>query len=187
MSDGSFDLGDIKKRMTGAVSKLKEEYGGLHTGRASASMLDPITVNSYGAQMPLNQVANVNVPEARMLSVQVWDKSLVEAVEKAIRDSNLGLNPMTEGTTLRIPLPELNEERRREISKVAGQYAEAAKIAVRNVRRDGMDQLKAAEKASDIGKDEHHKSGEDVQAATDSFIKEIEDLFDAKEKDIMTV
>ncbi len=187
MADGNFDLGDIKKRMSGAVSKLQDEFSGLHTGRASASMLDPITVNSYGAQMPLNQVANVSVPESRMLSVQVWDRSLVEAVEKAIRDSNLGLNPMTEGTTLRIPLPEMNEERRKEISKVAAQYAEQAKIAVRNVRRDGMDQLKASEKSSDISKDEHHKSGEDVQAATDGAIKEIDVLYVAKEKDIMTV
>lgn len=187
MSDGNFNLADLKKRMSGAVSKLKEEYSGLHTGRANTNMLDPITVKSYGSQMPLNQVANVTVPEPRMLSVQVWDASLVEAVEKAIRDSNLGLNPMTEGSTLRIPLPEMNEERRKSISKVAGQYAEQAKIAVRNVRRDGMDHLKAAEKNSEISKDEHHKLGEDTQAATDEMIKEIDALLAAKEKDIMTV
>ena len=187
MAGEEFDLADLKRRMSGAVTVLKNEFSGLRTGRASASLLDPITVSSYGAMMPLNQVANVSVPESRMLSVQVWDKSLVQAVEKAIRDSDLGLNPMTEGTTLRIPLPELNEERRREISKVAGKYAEQAKISVRNVRRDGMDYLKVMEKDGDMGKDENHKLSDDVQSATDSCIKEIDELYVAKDKEIMTV
>ena len=187
MANADFNLADLKKRMAGAVTVLKNEFTGLRTGRASASLLDPITVMSYGAAMPLNQVANVSVPESRMLSVQVWDKSLVEAVEKAIRDSNLGLNPMTEGTTMRIPLPELNEERRKELSKVASQYAEQAKISVRNVRRDGMDILKAQEKDSNISKDEHRKFSDEVQAATDKEVKEIDDLLVQKEKEIMTV
>ncbi len=184
---GSFDLKDLERRMQGAVSVLKTEFGGLRTGRASASLLDPITVDAYGTPMPLNQVANISVPESRMLSVQVWDKGQVQAVEKAIRESDLGLNPMVDGQTLRIPLPELNEERRQELVKVAGKYAEQAKIAVRNVRRDGMEQLKQMEKDGEIGKDLHHDHGEEVQKITDKVIKEIDETARQKEQEIMQI
>lgn len=187
MSENSFDLGDIKRRMQGAVNVLKDEFAGLRTGRASASLLDPIVVSAYGSNMPLNQVANVTTPEPRMISVQVWDKSQVDAVEKAIRESDLGLNPMTEGQNLRIPIPELNEERRQEIAKVAAKYAEQARISVRNVRRDGMDQLKKMEKDGDISKDEHRAHGDDVQKATDNMIKVIDQELATKEQEIMQV
>lgn len=187
MTASSFDLKDLERRMQGAFSVLKSEFGGLRTGRASASLLDPITVDAYGTPMPLNQVANISVPESRMLSVQVWDKGQVHAVEKAIRESDLGLNPMIDGQMLRIPIPELNEERRRELAKVAGKYAEQAKIAVRNVRRDGMEQLKHMEKDGEIGKDLHHDHGEEVQKITDMIIKEIDEAADSKEKEIMKV
>jgi ribosome recycling factor len=166
---------------------LRKEFGGLRTGRASASLLEPITVAAYGSDMPLNQVGTVSVPEARMLAVQVWDKGLVKAVEKAIRLSDLGLNPAVEGNLIRVPIPELSEERREELVKVAGRYAEAARVAVRNVRRDGMEQLKRLEKDGELSKDEHHKTGEQVQELTDAEIKQINEMLAAKETEIMTI
>ncbi len=183
----SFDINDIKRRMQGAVTSLTHELGGLRTGRASASLLDPIQVEAYGAHMPLNQVATVNVPEPRLLSVQVWDRSMVHAVEKAIVNSNLGLSPSTEGQVIRLRIPELNEERRKELVKVAHKYAEAARIAVRHVRRDGMDNLKKMEKDHLISEDEHKRHDGDVQKATDATIAEIDKLLTAKEKEVMTV
>ena len=149
------DIDDIQRRMDGAIESLKREFGGLRTGRASAGLLDPVRVDAYGSKMPLAQVGTVGVPEPRLLTVQVWDKSMVAAVEKAIRESDLGLNPSSDGMLVRIPIPELSEERRRELTKVAGKYAEQAKVAVRNVRRDGMDMLKRMEKDAEISKDEH--------------------------------
>ena len=187
MTGNSFDPKDLERRMKGAVSVLRADFSGLRTGRASASLLDPITVDAYGTPMPLNQVANISVPEPRMLSVQVWDKGQVHAVEKAIRESDLGLNPMIDGQTVRIPIPELNEERRQELAKVAGKYAEQAKVAVRNVRRDGMEQLKHMEKNGEISKDMHHDHGEEVQKLTDKIIKEIDEVLRQKEKEIMQV
>ena len=185
MSD--VDTADLEKRMNGALDVLRKEFAGLRTGRASTSLLEPITVSAYGSDMPLNQVAALSVPEPRMISVQVWDKGMVTAVEKAIRTADLGLNPAVDGTLIRVPLPELSEERRVEITKVAGRYAEQARVAVRNVRRDGMDQLKRAEKDGDISKDEHHKTGDQVQQLTDNAIKQINDLLAQKEAEIMTV
>ena len=185
MSD--VDTADLDKRMNGALDVLRKEFAGLRTGRASTSLLEPITVSAYGSDMPLNQVAALSVPEPRMISVQVWDKGMVTAVEKAIRTADLGLNPAVDGTLIRVPLPELSEERRVEITKVAGRYAEQARVAVRNVRRDGMDQLKRAEKDGDISKDEHHKTGDQVQQLTDNVIKQINDLLAQKEAEIMTV
>ena len=182
-----FDLKDLERRMRGAVSVLKQEFGGLRTGRANASLLDPITVNAYGSPMPLNQLATVTVPEPRMISVQVWDKSQVQAVDKAIRESDLGLNPVVEGQILRLPIPELNEERRQEITKVAAKYAEQARVAVRNVRRDGMEQLKRHEKAGDMGQDEQHTNASKVQDLTDVIIKEIDEALEVKEAEIMQV
>ena len=185
MSD--VDTADLEKRMNGALDVLRKEFAGLRTGRASTSLLEPITVSAYGSDMPLNQVAALSVPEPRMISVQVWDKGMVASVEKAIRTADLGLNPAVDGTLIRVPLPELSEERRVEITKVAGRYAEQARVAVRNVRRDGMDQLKRAEKDGDISKDEHHKIGDDVQQLTDNAIKQINELLAQKESEIMTV
>ena len=182
-----FDLNELKRRVEGAVNSLKSDLAGLRTGRASANLLDPITVEAYGSQMPLNQVANVTVPEPRMVAVTVWDKQMVGKGERAIRESSLGLNPITDGTTLRIPLPELNEERRRELVKVAHQYSESAKVAVRHVRRDGMDTLKKAEKAGDIGQDESRQQSEKVQKMTDDTIAEIDKLLSGKEGEIMQV
>ncbi|MBI1180595.1 MAG: ribosome recycling factor [Alphaproteobacteria bacterium] len=181
------DLDDIERRMQGAVDVLATEFGGLRTGRASASLLDPITVEVYGSHMPLNQVGTVSVPDSRMLSVQVWDRSNVSAVEKAIRNSGLGLNPAADGTLVRIPLPELNQERRAELTKVAGKYAEQAKVAVRNVRRDGMDVLKRLEKASEISQDDHKLYADEIQALTDRMVGRIDEMLSAKEKDIMQV
>ena len=183
----SFDLADLKRRMDGAVAAFKSDLAGLRTGRASPSLLDPIMVDAYGSQMPINQVANVNVPEPRMLAVSVWDKSMVSAVEKAIRESSLGLNPMTDGTTVRVPLPELNEERRRELVKIAHQYAENARIAARHVRRDGMDTLKRLEKDGDMSQDDSRSKSDEVQKATDKTIEEIDALLEAKEQEIMQV
>ena len=159
----SFDLKEIERRMRGALAVLKQEFGGLRTGRANASLLDPIMVMAYGNPMPLNQLATVNVPESRLITVQVWDRSQVGAVERAIRESDLGLNPVVDGQLLRLPIPELNEERRHEIAKVAHKYAEQARIAVRNVRRDGMEHLKRMEKDDEMGKDEHHSLSTKVQ------------------------
>jgi ribosome recycling factor len=182
-----FSMADLKKRMSGAVEVLRKEFGGLRTGRASASLLEPITVAAYGSEMPLNQVSTVSVPEARMLAVQVWDKGLVKAVEKAIRTSDLGLNPAVEGNLIRVPIPELSEERREELVKVASRYAEATRVAVRNVRRDGMEQLKRLEKDGELSQDAHHKTGQQVQELTDAEIKQINEMLAAKEAEIMTI
>ncbi len=187
MAVTTFDLNDIKRRMQGAVNALKHDLASLRTGRASANLLDPVTVSAYGSQMPLNQVATVNVPEPRMLSVQVWDKSLAGAVDRAIREANLGLNPIMEGTLLRIPIPELNAERRQEMVKGGHKYAEQARVAVRNVRRDGMEHLKRAEKDEHMSKDEHHSLATKVQDLTDKIIKEIDEALASKEAEIMQV
>ncbi len=187
MSETSLDQNDLKRRMEGALAKLKEEFSSLRTGRASASLLDPIIVDAYGAKMPMNQVASVSVPEPRMLNVQVWDAGLVRAVEKAIMESSLGLNPMTEGQTLRIPLPELTQDRRKDLTKVAHHYAEQAKIAVRNVRRDGMDTLKKLENDSEISEDQLHNQSDEVQKLTDAVIKQIDEALEVKDADIMQV
>ena len=187
MSDGPIDLADISRRMDGALNSLKSDLAGLRTGRASTNILDPITVEAYGQSMPLNQVGTVSVPEPRMISVQIWDKSMVGAVEKAIRESDLGLNPITDGTSLRIPLPELNEERRRDLVKVAHQYAEQARVAIRHVRRDGMEALKKAEKDSDIGQDDARALSDKVQKNTDDMIGEVDTVVSAKETEIMQV
>jgi len=187
MSTGSFDLNELKRRMQGATQALKHELSGLRTGRASASMLEPVQVEAYGSHMPLNQLATVSVPEPRLLSVQVWDKSMVKAVEKAIVDSNLGLSPATEGQVLRLRVPELNQERRKELVKVAHKYAEAARVAVRHVRRDGIDVAKKLEKNHEISEDEQERIAADVQKATDATISEIDQMLAAKEKEILTV
>lgn len=184
---GSVDLPALEKRMRGAVHALEQEFSGLRTGRASASLLDPLTIDAYGGKMPVSQVGTVGVPEARMITVQVWDQGLVPAVEKAIRDSDLGLNPSSDGQLVRIPIPELNEERRAELSKIASKYAEQARVAARNVRRDGMDGLKQMEKDHEIGEDEHRQRGDEIQKLTDDIIKEIDDSLHAKESDIMQV
>jgi ribosome recycling factor len=187
MASGNFDINEVKRRMQGAIQSLKHELGGLRTGRAAASMLDPVQVDAYGTHMPLNQVATISVPEPRLLSVQVWDKTMVKAVEKAIVDSNLGLSPATEGQVLRLRIPELNEERRKELVKVAHKYAEAAKVAVRHVRRDGMDTIKKLEKNHEISEDDQKRMDGDVQKATDAVIAEIDQLLAGKEKEILTV
>jgi ribosome recycling factor len=173
--------------MDGALDALFKEFGGLRTGRASASLLDPITVEAYGQRMPLNQVGTVNVPEARLITVQVWDRGMVKAVEKAIRDGGLGLNPQTDGQNVRVPIPDLNQERRTELSKVASRYAEHARVAVRNVRRDGMDMLKRLEKNGDISQDEQKTWADEVQSMTDAHIRKIDEALAAKEKEIMQV
>jgi ribosome recycling factor len=182
-----YDAKDIRRRMHGAVDALKHDFGGLRTGRASTSLLDPIQVEAYGANMPLNQVASVTVPEPRMLQINVWDRGLVIATEKAIRASNLGLNPQTEGQVIRLRMPELTQDRRKELVKVAHQYAEKARVAVRNVRRDGMEQLKALEKAHEMSEDEHKKKADEVQKMTDDIIKEIDATLKTKEAEIMQV
>ena len=181
------DIKDLKRRMDGAIDALRWEFAGLRTGRASASLLEPITVPAYGASMPLNQVATISVPEPRMITVQVWDRSLAGAVEKAIRESDLGLNPAAEGQTIRVPIPMLSEERRVELSKVAGKYAEQARVAVRNVRRDGMDNLKRMEKDHEISEDEHHLWSDEIQEMTDAHIKLIDESLAQKEEEIMQV
>ncbi|MGB0747760.1 MAG: ribosome recycling factor [Magnetospiraceae bacterium] len=191
MSDEPFKFNaskkDLQRRMQGAVEVLHKEFGGLRTGRASTSLLEPITVDAYGSQMPLSQVGTIGVPEPRMLSVQVWDRSLLKAVEKAIRDSDLGLNPASDGQLVRVPIPPLTEERRKELAKVAARYAEEARVAVRNVRRHGMDELKNAEKDNQISQDEHRDYGKEIQDITDSAIKEIDDTLAQKEEEIMQV
>ncbi len=183
----TFKMDDFGKRMDGALEALRKEFAGLRTGRASVSMLDPVTVEVYGSMMPLNQVGTVNVPEPRLLTVQVWDKSSVKAVEKAIRESGLGLNPQPDGQLIRVPIPELNQERRAEITKIAGKYAETARVAVRNVRRDAMDALKKGEKDGDLTEDEHKNWSEKVQKLTDEHIKKIDELLHGKEKEVMQV
>ncbi|TPW31216.1 ribosome recycling factor [Pararhizobium mangrovi] len=186
MSDG-VDIGDLKRRMEGAVTAFKSDIASLRTGRASANLLDPVEVSAYGTRMPLNQVANVSAPEPRMLSVNVWDKGLVVSVDKAIREANLGLNPVVDGQNLRIPLPDLTEERRKDLVKLAHGYAENARVAARHVRRDGMDTLKKAEKDGDLGKDESHAQSERVQKLTNETIETIDHLLADKEKEIMQV
>lgn len=178
---------DLDRRMEGAVDNLKKEFSGLRTGRASVNLLDPIVVEAYGSKMPLVQVGSINAPEPRMLTVQVWDQSMVGAVEKAIRNSGLGLNPMPEGNVIRIPLPELNEERRIELTKVAGKYTEAARVSIRNVRRDGMDALKKMENDKEISEDDHKRMSDEVQKLTDKKIETVDTLLADKEKDIMAV
>ncbi|MEQ8227250.1 MAG: ribosome recycling factor [Rhodospirillales bacterium] len=178
---------DINRRMEGAIEVLHRELGGLRTGRAAASLLEPVTVAAYGSEMPMNQVGNIGVPEPRMLTVQVWDKGLVSAVEKAIRDSGLGLNPAVDGQLVRVPIPALTEERRAELSKVAHKYGEDARIAVRNVRRHAMDELKNAEKAGDISEDAYHGYSEDVQKITDDHVTKIDEIITHKEAEIMQV
>jgi len=178
---------DLQRRMDGALQALHREFGGLRTGRAAISLLEPVTVDAYGSQMPMNQVGTIGAPEPRLLTVQVWDSGLVKSVEKAIRDSGLGLNPQTEGNVVRVPIPDLSEERRAEIKKVASRYAEQARVAVRNVRRDGMDGLKKAEKDGDISKDEHRSVADEIQKLTDEHISEIDKALASKEKEIMQV
>jgi ribosome recycling factor len=180
-----YDKADLERRMKGAVDALASDLAGLRTGRASANLLDPITVTVYGSQMPLNQVASVSVPEPRMISVQVWDKSNVGPVEKAIRSAGLGLNPINDGTTLRLPIPDLTEERRKELAKLAGSYAEKARVAIRNVRRDGMDNLKVDENKKEISEDDRKRLETELQKLTDDQIKAVEEEFARKEKDIL--
>ncbi len=182
-----FDLSDLQRRMQGAISVFKNELSGLRTGRAHTSLLDPVVVNAYGSTMPLNQVATISVPESRMLSVQVWDKSMVGAVEKAIRESSLGLNPITEGTLLRLPIPELNTERRKELVKLAHKYAEATKVSVRHVRRDGMDELKELEKEGLLSEDVARSYADKVQKLTDETVAEVDRMLATKEQEIMQV
>jgi ribosome recycling factor len=182
-----FDLADIKRRMQGAHATLKQELGGLRTGRASVGLLEPVQVEAYGQRMPINQVASISVPEPRALTVSVWDKTMVHAVDKAIRDANLGLSPTVEGTTLRIRIPELNEQRRKEMVKVAHKYSEDARVAVRHVRRDGLDVLKKLLKDHAISEDDEKRHEAEVQKATDEAIREIDALLAAKEKEIMQV
>lgn len=181
------DIDDIQRRMAGALEVLKQEFAGLRTGRASASLLEPITVDAYGGQMPLNQLAHINVPEPRLLTVQVWDKGAVKAVERAILASGLGLNPAVDGQLIRVPIPELNEERRQELTRVAGKYAEQARVAVRNVRRDGMDSLKRMEKDGEMSQDEHRAWADEVQQLTDEMVARIDETAVAKEEEILRV
>jgi len=181
-----YDKADLTRRMKGAVDSLKSDLSGLRTGRANTALLDPVMVEVYGANMPLNQVATVSVPEPRMLSVQVWDRSNVNAVEKAIRNAGLGLNPMLDGQTLRLPIPDLTADRRKELAKLAGQYAEKARIAIRNVRRDGMDMLKTDENKKEISEDDRKRLETEVQKLTDEMIAEADKAAEAKEKEILT-
>ncbi len=183
----SFNIKDLRTRMEKSIDSLTNDFNGLRTGRASVNMLDPVVVDVYGSKMPLNQVASVSTPESRLISVSVWDANNTKAVEKAIANAGLGLNPQPEGNLIRVPVPELNEERRKELTKVAGQYAENARIAIRNIRRDGMDALKAQEKAKEISEDDLKRLSDDVQKLTDEKIKHIDDMLSSKEKDIMTV
>jgi len=180
-------LKDIQRRMDGAVEVLRKEFGGLRTGRASTSLLEPVMVSAYGGTVPLNQVANVNVPEPRMITVQVWDRGVVKAVDKAIREAGLGLNPQTEGQVIRVPIPELNEERRRELTRVAAKYAEQARVSVRNVRRDGIEALRKLEKDGEISQDHQRKLQSDVQHLTDDHIKRIDETLAQKDKEILQV
>ena len=189
MADYNFESvkRDIRRRMDGALEVLQREFTGLRTGRASVNLLDPITIDAYGQQMPVNQVGTVSVPEPRMLTVQVWDKDLIKSVEKAIRDSDLGLNPATDGQLVRVPIPALSEERRVELTKVAGKYAEDARVAVRNVRRHSMDELKKNEKDGDISQDQHREFDQDIQVLTDEYVGKIDSALSEKEQDMMQV
>lgn len=181
------DIPELRRRMEGAIKSLQHEFGGLRTGRASANLLDTIVVEAYGSQMPLNQVGTVSVPEPRTITVSVWDKGMVKAVEKAITNANLGLNPMSDGQLVRVTLPEMSEERRKEMVKIAGKYAEEGRIAIRNVRRDGMEYYKKQEKDKAISEDELHTRSDEIQKLTDEFVKKVDDLLAQKEKDIMVV
>jgi len=182
-----FDLNIYEEKMEKAIDVLKREFSGLRTGRASTSLLDPISVEAYGSKVPLNQVSNISVPESRLLTVQVWDDSLVNIVENSIRNSNLGLNPMIEGSLIRIPIPELSEERRIEIVKIASKYSEDSKVSIRNIRRDAMEKIKSLEKNKEISQDESFKFSDQVQKITDNLIQKIDTLFADKEKDILRV
>ncbi|MFP6742125.1 MAG: ribosome recycling factor [Alphaproteobacteria bacterium] len=181
------DIDDVTRRMDGALEVLRREFLGLRTGRATPSLLEPIVVQAYDSEMPLNQLGSISVPEPRMLSVQVWDKTMVKAVEKAVMNAGLGLNPIVDGQLVRVPIPELNEERREELSRVAGRYAEEARVAVRNVRRDGMDKLKRMEKDGELSQDDHHLWGDEVQSLTDDHVAKIDELLETKQQDIMQV
>ena len=183
----SADPKELEKRMHSAMDALRKDLGGLRTGRASVNLLEPVMVEAYGQRMPLNQVGTVNVPEPRMITVQVWDRGLVSAVEKAIRDAGLGLNPASDGSTVRVPLPELSQDRRQELTKIAHKYAEQARVAVRNVRRDGMDFLKKLEKDGKITEDEHHGLSDQMQKLTDEHVKKVDDTLAGKERDILQV
>ncbi|ERL47286.1 PpiC-type peptidyl-prolyl cis-trans isomerase protein [Candidatus Micropelagos thuwalensis] len=183
----SADMDDLQRRMEGALNTLKSDFGGLRTGRASTTLLEPIMVEAYGQQMPMSQVGTISAPEPRLLSVQVWDKGQVSFVEKAIREAGLGLNPMADGQMVRVPLPELNEERREELVKIAGKYAEQCRVAVRNVRRDGMDQLKKGEKDGEISQDEQKSLSDDVQKLTDDYVEKIDEALSQKEAEIRQV
>src|SRR3954454_13711915 len=183
----TYNKDELNRRMNGAISALKAELAGLRTGRASPHLLDPVKVEAYGGQMPINQVGTVSTPEPRLLTVQVWDKGLVKATDKAIRDAGLGLNPQIDGQLLRIPIPELNEERRKELVKLAHKYAEQGKVAVRNIRRDGMEALKKAEKDHKISEDEHRQKSDEVQKLTDRYVKTVDDTLATKEKEIKTL
>ncbi len=180
-------ISELERRMSSAFDVVHKDFSGLRTGRASSSLLESIVVESYGNRVPINQVGNINVPESQLLTVQVWDESMAPAVEKAIRESGLGLNPATAGNLIRVPIPELSEERRHELAKVASKYAEQGRIAIRNVRRDGMEQIKSMEKDSEISKDEAHRLHEEVQKLTDQFIKKVDDALSSKEQDILKV
>lgn len=183
----TYNKDELDRRMNGAIATLKSEFAGLRTGRASPALLDPVMVEAYGNTVPVNQVGTISTPEARMITVQVWDRALAKVVDKAIRDAGLGLNPQMDGQLLRIPLPELNQERRKELSKLAAKYTEAARVAVRNVRRDGMDLLKRLEKDKKIGEDEHRTKSEELQKLTDAHIKDIDNMLHHKEQEIMQV
>lgn len=183
----ALDLDDIKRRMEGSLNSLKTEFMGLRAGRASTAMLEPIMVEAYGSKMPMNQVGNISVPEPRLLTVTVWDAGLTSSVEKAIRESDLGLNPMAEGTLIRVPIPDLSEERRKDMVKVAGRYAEAARVAVRNVRRDGIEAARKLEKDSEISEDERHDLETDIQKLTDDHVKQIDNALSNKETEITQV
>ena len=183
----SVDMDDLQRRMEGALNTLKSDFGGLRTGRASTTLLEPIMVEAYGQQMPMSQVGTISAPEPRLLSVQVWDKGQVSFVEKAIREAGLGLNPMADGQMVRVPLPELNEERREELVKIAGKFAEQCRVAVRNVRRDGMDQLKKGEKDGEISQDEQKSLSDDVQKLTDDYVEKIDEALSQKEAEIRQV
>ena len=180
-------LKDLRRRMDGAVEVLRKEFGGLRTGRASASLLEPVIVSAYGGTVPLNQLANISVPEPRMITVQVWDRSMVKAVDKAIREAGLGLNPQTEGQVIRVPIPDLNEERRRELTRVTAKYAEQARVSVRNIRRDGVELLRRREKDAEISQDEQRKMQTDVQHLTDEYVKRIDEALAQKDREILQV
>ena len=181
------DINDIKRRMDGAIDALKREFGGLRTGRASATLLEPLMVDAYGSSMPMNQVGTISAPEAQMLTVQVWDQQLVQAVEKSIQESDLGLNPQTEGNLVRVPIPDLSEERRTELTKVASKYAEQARVAVRNVRRGGMETLKQMEKDGEMSQDDSHHQSDEIQKLTDKHIELVDEVLASKEQEIMQV